>query len=388
MNNNSRKNKQKSPRTYVLAVLLLGFFSLLLIDPENTLESGKKAVDLCLNIIVPSLLPFFVISRLIMKTGAIHTISRIFSPVIRPLFNLPGAAAFPLIAGWFSGYPAGAKYTTDLLNDGLLKPSEAQRLLAFCNNSGPLFIVGAVGTGYFKSPELGMVLLVCHILASMSVGIGSGILSRLSRLKDPKPELLEKKLSGKKEEFSGQLLTDAIIDSMRILLQISGTIIFFAVLVQALETMGIFSTIGKLFDRTPLQDELFTDTAKVFMAGSLEVTYGLYLLSRSANIPMNIKILLTAFLCGFGGFSVLTQVSGIVPNRFKLKKYIYGKLAHGFLAALYTGIFMTNRIIPVMTYSSRIYGANTSKILLFIYAFILILGIIGLVRHQLICKHK
>lgn len=101
-------------KIYIACVILTGLFILLLINPDSIIESGRKGVNLCLNIIFPSLLPFFVVSRLILDTGAIYPIGRLFEPVMKPVFNLPGNAAFPLIAGWLSGYPAGAKYTADL----------------------------------------------------------------------------------------------------------------------------------------------------------------------------------------------------------------------------------------------------------------------------------
>ncbi|NLN66136.1 MAG: sporulation protein, partial [Clostridiaceae bacterium] len=75
--------RSQTTRSYLVTALLLGFLTLLLIDPQSVIASGKKAVNLCINIIIPSLLPFFVISRLILKTGAIHPISRFFRPVMR-----------------------------------------------------------------------------------------------------------------------------------------------------------------------------------------------------------------------------------------------------------------------------------------------------------------
>lgn len=369
--------KFKAARTYLTAAILLGLFTLLLVDPESVLASGKKAVSLCLDIIIPSLLPFFVISRLILKTGAIHAISRLFGPVIRPLFNLPGQAAFPLVTGWFSGYPSGAKYTADLYENGLLTKKEAQRLLAFCNNSGPLFIAGAVGTGFFNSPKLGIILLVCHLLASISVGIVYGLISRMKGTDGEKTKVAKVDV---KVNINVHMLTDAILDSVKVLLQISGTIIFFAVLVQTLETAGIFTAIGDLLASG--QQDALTEGLKAFVAGSLEITYGLYLLSTSAGIPMILKALLAAFLCGFGGFSVHTQVTGLCPGDIKLKEYFWGKLAHGVFAMGYTGLFLMNGTIPVMTNHSVFYEEASVKIITALYVAFLIICIIGLIGRR------
>lgn len=358
-------------RGFLIITSLLGLFVLLITDTEGVLSSGQKAVDLCLKVIIPSLLPFFIISRLILNTGAIHTISRLFGPVIKPLFNLPGEAAFPIIAGWFSGYPAGAKYTSDLYKKGLITRTQAERLLCFCNNSGPLFIVGAVGTGYFNNPRLGFILLACHILASFTVGI----LQRFIFKDNSENKKGEAEAAG--TEFSSHMLTDAIVDSTAVLLQVCGTIIFFAILVQTLETAGIFSGLSRIIGSAAKFNA--PDYVKILTAGSFEITYGLFLLSRSMAIPLNFKILLTSLICGFGGFSVFTQVTFFCPSEIKLKKYLYGKLMHGFIASVYTALFMTNRAIPVMTYAEEIYNTEFSKVVMPGYIFILLILIMYLI---------
>ena len=172
------------------------------------------------------------------------------------------------------------------------------------------------------------------------------------------------------------MLTDAILDSVKVLLQISGTIIFFAVLVQTLETAGIFSAVGSLFASG--QPDALMEGLKAFVAGSLEITYGLYLLSASAGIPLFLKTLLAAFLCGFGGFSVHTQVTGLCPGDLKLKEYFWGKLAHGVFAMGYTGLFLANRTIPVMANYSEPNEAP-AKIMMVIYMILLTVSIIGLI---------
>ena len=367
---------EKSSYAYILGGILLSFFILLLVKPESILESGQKALELCLNIIIPSLFPFFVVSRLILNTGVIHTISRVFKPVMKPLFNLPGSAAFPLIAGWLSGYPAGAKYTVDLYEKKMLSQNEAQRLLAFCNNSGPLFIVGAVGTGYFQSPKLGLMLLLSHLLASATIGIGAGLISRKNEPSEEKGKFV---LIEKQTTFNGKILSDAVTNSVMVLLQICGTIFFFAVAVQALETAGVFNFISKLVGLLTGSKNVYSEITEIFISGSLEITYGLYILSRAASIPVTFKIIIAALFCGFGGFSVHTQVTGLCPSHFKFKSYYIGKLLHGIIASAYTGLFLINRSIPVMNSSFSLHSADLSRVLLIVYALLLIFIILYII---------
>ena len=261
----------------------------------------------------------------------------------------------------------------------MINQEQAERLLAFCNNSGPLFLIGAVGTGYFKSPKLGFTLLLCHLLASITVGIGSGF---ISRVKNGKSTVIPSQPPQDKIMLSGQLLTDAIFDSVRVLLQISGTIIFFAVFVQTLETAGVFSFISSIITLVTGSNSFLFDSVKVFFAGSLEITYGLFLLSQASGIPLHFKLIMTGFLCVFGGFSVHTQVTGLCPTDFQLKRYIFGKAIHGMIAAVYTGLFMLNQTVPVMNTAPGLIDMKISKDLLLVYALLLTGGIVFLIRSR------
>jgi sporulation integral membrane protein YlbJ len=90
---------------------------------------------------------------------------------MRPLFNVPGCGAFAVALGISSGYPVGAKISNELYESDECTKIEAERLLAFTNTSGPLFIISAVGNGMFGNQQIGILLLVTHFLASLAVGI-------------------------------------------------------------------------------------------------------------------------------------------------------------------------------------------------------------------------
>lgn len=60
-----------------------------------------------------------------------------------------GVGAYAFIMGIISGYPVGAKIVTEFRLNGDCSKAEAERLLAFTNNSGPLFIIGTIGVSMF-----------------------------------------------------------------------------------------------------------------------------------------------------------------------------------------------------------------------------------------------
>ena len=138
---------------------------------DTAVKSALNGLNLWVSAVVPSLFPFFVASELISASGLAYLAGILLEPVMRPVFNVPGCSSLALALGMISGYPVGAKITSDLRKNNALTKTEAERLLAFTNNSGPIFITGAVGTGMLGSPSIGLFLLACHLLAGITVGL-------------------------------------------------------------------------------------------------------------------------------------------------------------------------------------------------------------------------
>lgn len=147
------------------------FTIFLVVFSNSNINAAKNGLMLWANCIVPSLLPFFIATELLCNTNIIHNLGNIFNRFMRPLFNVPGAGAFALIMGIISGYPTGAKIVSNFRQQNICTKEEGERLLAFTNNSGPLFIIGTVGVSLFYNTTIGFLLLTTHLLACFSVGI-------------------------------------------------------------------------------------------------------------------------------------------------------------------------------------------------------------------------
>lgn len=134
-----------------LSFIFLIFTVFLVLFSKTNLVAAKNGLNLWANSVVPSLLPFFIATEVLSHTNIIHIIGKLLNKFMRPIFNIPGEGAYAFLIGLISGYPVGAKIVTKLRQDGLCSKSEGERMLAFSNNSGPLFIVGTVGIGLFGS---------------------------------------------------------------------------------------------------------------------------------------------------------------------------------------------------------------------------------------------
>ena len=92
---------------YIFIVFLC---TLLILNPEKSIQYASSGLNLCTEIIIPSLFPFFVCSGLLIYSGLCEVIAKIFSPVMKPLFNVnpTGAAAFVLLDAMVSTRKKGA----------------------------------------------------------------------------------------------------------------------------------------------------------------------------------------------------------------------------------------------------------------------------------------
>lgn len=126
----------------IMAVSIIAF-------PQESVDASIRGLNMWWEIVFPSLLPFFIVSEMLIGFGVVKFIGVLLEPLMRPIFRVPGVGGFVWAMGMASGYPAGAKLTARLRQEGQLTRIEAERLVSFTNSSNPLFIFGAVSVGFF-----------------------------------------------------------------------------------------------------------------------------------------------------------------------------------------------------------------------------------------------
>ncbi len=333
-----------SIRRNILPAIFCLFTICLVVFSKNNFAAAKEGLMLWANNVVPSLLPFFIATELLSYTNVVNKLGKLLNPIMRPIFHVPGIGSYALLMGIISGYPTGAKIVVNLKEQGLCTQEEAERMLAFTNNSGPLFILGTVGISLFGNSTIGFLLLFTHILACISVGI----LFRFWKAKNTSSvKIFSKQNNNKKEQVNfsnlGDILGRSILSSIKTVVMIGGFIVLFSVVLSILKNSNVINIIGNLF--YPLlrifgiSDVRFSTS---LISGILELTNGLTQISLIACKKISINIILSAFLLGFGGFSVLLQVNSIISkSNLSIKSYFIGKLIHGVLAAFYTFLLIT-----------------------------------------------
>lgn len=324
----------------ILPFILVLFTLSLLVFSKNNLLSAKNGLVLWANSIVPSLFPFFVATELLSHTNFTYYLGRILNKFMKPIFNVRGEGSFAFIMGIISGYPIGAKIAVNFRNNNICSKEECERLLSFTNNSGPLFIIGTVGISMFGNSTIGFLLLITHLLASITVGF----IFRFWKC-NKKCVFANTSFKSFKNTISlsdlGEIIGNSISNSINTLLLIGGFVVLFSVIISIFQTSQLLNVLSNcikpIFDLLNIPLEF----SNGFISGILELTNGLNSICNIHTKKISINIVLASFLLGLGGFSVFLQVwSVIAKTDLSIKPYIVGKLLHACFSAFYTFIFL------------------------------------------------
>ena len=322
----------------LISIAFLAFTICLILFSKSNIIAVKNSLNIWVNNVIPSLLPFFMATELLNYTNIPKVIGNLFNKIMRPLFNVPGIGAYAFFMGVVSGYPVGAKIVTNFRNNNLCTKEEAERLITFTNNSGPLFILGTVGITLFYDASIGLLLLFTHILACISVGI---IFRFWKRNKSRKRSIDVMDTSVVSFQSIGEVLSKSILSAIHSVVLIGGFIILFGIILSILQKTYIFHFLGLFF--TPIFQMLGINTEFItpILTGILELTNGVAAVSEVVNRNLATNIIVCAFLLGFGGISIMLQVLSIISKSdISVKPYILGKLLQGALASLYTFIII------------------------------------------------
>ncbi|MDR6998022.1 sporulation integral membrane protein YlbJ [Neobacillus niacini] len=332
-------------KTIILSILITILATSLISFPKESLEASVRGLKMWWEIVFPSLLPFFIVSEVLIGFGVVKFIGVLLEPLMRPIFRVPGVGGFVWAMGMASGFPAGAKFTARLHQEGQLTKIEAERLVSFTNSSNPLFIFGAVAVGFFDNAQLGVILALSHYLGNICVGIIMRFYGKDSGYREGEKKrkyILRSALSTlhqtriRDNRPIGKLLGDAVNSSIQTLLMIGGFIILFSVINTLLYHLHITAILAKTV-QILLSALSFTDKLSIpFISGLFEITLGSKLTSLVHDAPLMQKVMITSFILAFSGFSVQAQVASILAQaNISFKPFFIARIIHGVLASIF-----------------------------------------------------
>lgn len=304
----------------IMICILLSIVYFMITSSNKVIESVLFSISIWKDNLFPTLFPFFIVSSLLMNYGFVDIIGKFLSYPMKKFFKLPGCCGFVLASSLFSGFPSGAKYTIDLVNNNLISTKQAEKLLTFTHYSNPLFILGMIGNLLLNNQKIAYLILISHILSGLITGIF--FCRSLSIDNKVNNNFDNKKITINKNNKSfGQILSTVIFDSLNTMFLLLGVVTIFLIL-----TTFINSIIT------------LPDYLKVILSGVLEMTQGVKLAS-TINLPLIIKITLITGIISFGGLSVHTQVISIISNsKIKYKPFLLARILHSILAMVFVFI--------------------------------------------------
>lgn len=333
----SKRLSRQKIRNFLLGAVLLTAALALVAWPKESMDAARTGLQLCYNVIIPSLFPFFVLSSLVVDLGLAGYIGRALEKMMRPLFNVPGSCASALVLGFIGGYPVGARTAISLYEKGMCSKTETERLLAFCNNSGPAFILGVVGAGIFSDSRVGVLLYLAHAAASVCIGV----LFRFYKKHD------SGKCGGGQLSFETQRISAAFTGSVKnsflSTLNICAFVVFFTVVIRMLTISGVLPAMarGVSWLLSPLG---FTEQwGQRLLTGVLEISSGVWSLTGAGALSGRLSM--AAFMLGWAGISVHCQVLSFMGGSgLSVRTYLIGKMIHGGLSALF--VRLLTQVLP------------------------------------------
>lgn len=298
----------------VMICLLLTIIYFMITASNKVIESVNFSISIWKDNLFPTLFPFFVVSSLLLNYGFVDILGNLLSKPMNKLFHLPGCCGFVLAISLVSGFPSGAKYTKDLVENNLITTKQAERLLTFTHYSNPLFILGMIGSILLNNQKLAYLIMIAHIVSGLLVGI-------IFREKNYYSYENMQKKSNKTSKTFGQLLTESIMSSLNTMFLLLGIVTIFL----------IISTIIKNIVSLP-------PILSTIVSGILEMTQGVKLASLMQTSEL-IKIIIITGIISFGGLSVHMQVLGIISEqKIRYKYFFLARIIHSILAMLLVSI--------------------------------------------------
>lgn len=296
----------------LFALILLSMLCFLLLFPQEALTAARGGLLLWYQNLVPVLLPFMILSNLIIRTDTISVLLRWVHPLFHLIWGTSVYGSYTILAGFLFGYPMGAKVISDLKKQNALTEQEGEYLICFVNNLSPAFLITFLVHQCLRNPAL--------TLPTLGILYGAPMITSMllaPRYRTRFGEVKGEKNKASKAPFTTELLDACIYDGIQNITRLGAYILLFSLLTGALGLLPIKSSL-----------------LKGLLYGSLEITNGIRWVSQAVPDPLTRYLCLT-LLCSLGGICALTQTLSVCPmKRRTLRRYLGAKAITALLSVL------------------------------------------------------
>ena len=293
------------PKKFVPILLFICAFLYLLCRPQAASASVRSGLLLWYHSVVPTLLPFMLLTGLLLRLRLLEPLLPFLQRCLAPVFGCSGYGVFAILCGFTAGFPMGAKLTRTLLDQKKISHKEACHLIGFVNNPSPAFLLSYVAADQWQHPELGILLIGNVFGSALLYGILFSFRFRSVRTDPSRSGSVRAAAIHESPQDCFALIDSCIEDAVSATVRIGVYLIVFSMLVDAAASIPLAST--------PVGLVLFA---------ALELTNGIHLIAHS-TLSFQVQLVLIPALAAFGGCSVIAQSIGIASmDHDMLRSYL------------------------------------------------------------------
>jgi len=304
-------------KMFILIILISLFY--ILRFPELSVHAAGNGLILWFEQVLPSLLPFAILSNIIIASDILPSLVGKAMPVIQKIMPVSTSGVFVLLSGFLFGFPMGSKNCASLLLEGKMDRQEAETLFIITNNMSLVFIQSYILTGQLDlRGYFGWSLLVLYLPALLLGFLG---------LRHRSANKNYQKKSASRLKINFQIVDAGIMNGFETLTKIGGYIM-------------IFSILASCFLMLPMPELI-----KTGCIGVIELTNGIHYLSSTAT-SLESKYVLAMMFTAFGGLSGVAQTSAMIKGTgLSMKKYVLWKLVLCIITGILSIVVM--QLVPI-----------------------------------------
>lgn len=296
--------KQDTLYQLLFTALSLYLIFLMLRYPALSLEYASTGLTLWFTKMVPTLLPFMILSGIMIRMNLTERFVGLLHPLLHRIYGTSRNGSYTIIMGFLCGFPMGARIIGELYEQHKLSREESALLLSFCNNIGPIYFLSYV------IPTLGIDRPGRPFLLMYGIPLLYGFL--LMRIRP----WMTRKVSSCENHPEARSLQARQPGSCSLLAAIDASVLSGLIGIARLGGyMVFFNLLNIVFQ--PFQ-HVNTNILNIYRC-LLEITSGIDCSGRSINYAILI-------LLPFGGFSCIAQTYSMIRQTdLSLRPYVYHK---------------------------------------------------------------
>ena len=281
----------------LISIVIFVMFLSLIVNPNLITNEIINALNSFINVLFPSIFPFFLLSDLLINYNFQEILNKLFSKLNNFLFHTSNSSNFVIVMSLLSGFPSGSKYIKTLYDRGELSLNQANYLITFTHFSNPLFLLTVAKK--IVNVKTSYIILLCHIISNFIIGI----------ITRPKEKEKNRKVNVNISLDFSKALQKSITNSINLLIIILGNTCFFFYISELLSYYFKLNGIDL-----------------VMINGLLDLTKGISSISI-LNCNYIFKCVLILSFVSFGGINVHMQVLSILEDtKISYRNFLFGRM--------------------------------------------------------------